>query len=280
MSNFLEALALEIRRQEKIYSTAEARIVSAPDGSLTIRKRKKKIDFYLNLEDRKSQIRKRKQINISTNQKLILQLTDKLIQQKRLLRSRINLVYLNKLYCKYQSTDLHHISAILGTTYQQALELRKQEIIHKLKNQPYPKAKFDPRFHVHETDQGELVRSKSEQIILNTLYPYNLIVHYEEEFLYKVPVDGLSRVFPDFTIILPNGDRIIWEHLGRLDDPEYCYRTALKLNLYQQNGYVIGDNLIITMDDHKGNISSSCILHAIQEHILPKMQSAEIPLGA
>ena len=278
MSNFLEQLTLEIKRQEKIYSTAESKLVSAPDGSLTIRNRKRKKDFYLNLEDRKSQPRKRKQININDNQKLILQLTDKLIQQKRLLRSKTNLLYLNKLYRKYQSTDLQHISANLGSTYQQALNIHRQEQINKQKQQPYPKAKFDPRFHVHETDQGELVRSKSEQIILNALYPYNLVVHYEEEFIYKYPVEGLNRVFPDFTIILPNGERIIWEHLGRLDNPEYCYRTALKLNLYQQNGYVLGENLIITMDDHKGNISSSCILHAIQEHILPKLQNTEIPL--
>ena len=278
MSDFLNQLELEIKRQEKLLSTAESKITSAPEGALSVRQRKKKTDYYLNIEDRKSQTRKRKQINISNNKNLVLQLTDKLIQQKILFRSKTNLFYLNKLYHKYQSTDLQHIIHLLGNAYQHVIELRKQALIRQFNEKPYSKQKFDPTSHVHETDCGELVRSKSEQIILNSLFAYNLVTHYEEEFMYKVPVEGVHRVFPDFTIILPNGKRIIWEHLGRLDDPEYCQRVAAKLNLYQQNGYVLGDNLIITMDDHKGNISSSLVLHAIQQHILPKLQEAELSM--
>jgi hypothetical protein len=142
----------------------------------------------------------------------------------------------------------------------------KQEYLEKLQLLDYPKAPFDPRFHVHETECGEFVRSKSEQIILNALtLCIEFVTHYEEEFLYSVGVDGLGRVYPDFTIILPNGKRIIWEHFGRLDDPNYCRRNALKLCLYQRNGYVLGDNLIITMDDNQGNISSALVAQAIQQ---------------
>ena len=58
--------------------------------------------------------------------------------------------------------------------------------------------------------------------------------------------------------------------LGPLGDPEYCKRNALKLCLYQRNGYVLGDNLIITMDDRNGNISSVLVAQAIQQ-ILAKL---------
>jgi hypothetical protein len=274
MSYFKEKLALEIRRQESIYNTAKSKLASSPEGALTVRQRKQMTSYYLNVESKDTTTRKRKQINITTDKKLILQLIDKFIQKKKLLISKTNLLYLKKLYRHYQSTDLQYIFTFLSPTYQQAITHYQTERIHQLQNKPYPKAPFDPRYHVHETICGEFVRSKSEQIILNTLSLYTLIIHYEEEYIYRIPVDGIGRVYPDFTIILPNGKRSIWEHLGRLDDPEYCYKTALKLNLYQQNGYVLGDNLILTMDDNKGNISSRIILDIIENHILPQVSAA------
>ena len=272
MNTFEKNLAFEIRYQEKKLRIAEERLPLSPPGSLSERRRKNKTDFYHNIEDKKSKTRRRRQLNISNNQKLILQLTDKLIQQKTLHRSRKNLFYLKKLQANYQPTSIEDVSVFLGTAYRDALSLRRMKLIEDMKKRPYPKAPFDPRYHIHETDSGELVRSKSEQIILNTLYAYPLVVHYEEEFLYKNGVPGINRCYPDFTIILPDGSRIIWEHLGRLDDPEYCRRVAIKLNLYQQNGYVIGKNLILTMDDDRGNISSALVIDAIEHYILPQME--------
>ena len=260
MHTFIKQLEVEIRRQEKYHTLAKRRIALAPEGSLLARKRKVKTDYYHVVEEKtkgKQPSRRRRQININHNQSLILQLTDKLIQQKVLRRSFQNLFYLKKLQQHYVPSDFN--------------EKQKQQYMEQWQKMPYPKAPYDPRFHIHETDSGELVRSKSEQIILNTLFAYPLVVHYEEEFLYKIGVPGITRCYPDFTIILPDGSRILWEQFGRLDDPEYCKRTAAKLNLYQQNGYVIGKNLIITMDDNKGNISSSLIIDAIEHYILPHL---------
>ena len=272
MNTFMKQLDLEIRRQEKYLATAKHRIALAPVGSLLARKRKKKTDYYHVTDEKKKgkePKRIRKQTNINPDQALILQLTDKLIQQRILRRSQNNLFHLRKLRNHYTPADFNSVLEGLSSSYNHVIEQQKKQKLEQWRNMPYPKASFDSRFHIHETDSGELVRSKSEQIILNTLYAYPLIVHYEEEFLYKVGVPGINRCFPDFTIILPDGSRIIWEHLGRLDDPGYCQRTAAKLNLYQQNGYVIGKNLIITMDDDKGNISSSLVIDAIEHYILP-----------
>lgn len=274
MHAFLSQIDLEIRRQEKYLSTAKHRLALAPKGALLARKRKKKTDYYHIVDEKKKEKesrRIRKQININHNQALILQLTDKLIQQRVLRRSRHNLFYLKKLFENYLPSDFNSVSSLLGPSYDHVVSQQKKQYLEQWRNMPYPKAPFDPRFHVHETDSGELVRSKSEQIILNTLCTYPFVVHYEEEFLYKNGVPGINRCYPDFTIILPDGSRILWEHLGRLDDPGYCQRTAAKLNLYQQNGYVIGKNLILTMDDDKGNISSALVIDAIEHYILPHM---------
>ncbi len=275
MHSFIRQLDLEIRRQEKYLATAKHRIALAPKGSLLARKRKQKTDYYHVVDEKKKgkeSKRIRKQININQNLALILQLTDKLIQQRILRKSQNNLFYLKKLHDKYMPADYNSISTQLGPSYSHVIMQQKKQYLEQWRNMPYPKAPFDSRYHIHETDSGEMVRSKSEQIIMNTLYTYPLVVHYEEEFLYKTGVPGINRCYPDFTIILPDGSRIIWEHLGRLDDPEYCRRTAVKLNLYQQNGYVIGKNLILTMDDDKGNISSALVIDAIEHYILPYME--------
>lgn len=271
MSAFVTQMKLEKERLEWQVANAAKKLDAAPEGSLTVRKRKRGTSYYRNIETRKGSERIRKQMNITGNPGLIQQLTEKILQKMILLRGQRNLHYLNKLLENYQPTEIHLVKSELGNQYQEAYEMLTGTYLEQLRRLDYPKASFDPRFHVHETDCGELVRSKSEQIILNALTPHNeFVTHYEEEFLYEVYVEGLGRVYPDFTIILPNGKRIIWEHFGRLDDPVYCKRNALKLCLYQRNGYVLGDNLIITMDDKNGNISSALVAQAINQ-ILAKL---------
>lgn len=271
MSPFVREMKLEKRRLEWQIANAVKRLDTAPEGSLSIRKRKKRNSYYRNSVTHRGSEKIEKQINITGNSGLIRRLTDKVIQKKILLRGQRNLFYLNKLLDHYHATEVSAIKMELGEQYQEAFRMLREEYLATLRKIDYPKAPFDSRYHIHETDCGELVRSKSEQIILNALTPHcEFIIHYEEELLYEVGVEGVGRVYPDFTIILPNGKRIIWEHWGRLDDPEYCKRNALKLCLYQRNGYVLGDNLIITMDDNNGNVSSLLIAQAI-EQILAKL---------
>lgn len=271
MSTFVTQMKLERKRLAWQISNAEKKLDIAPQGSLTIRKRKRGVSYYRNTTTRKNAELIRKQTNITGNTGLIRQLVEKVIQKKILSRACRNLIHLDRLIEEYQSTEMNQVKSELGDTYRDALELLKKEYLMRYRTTDYPKAPFDPRYHVHETDCGELVRSKSEQIILNALTPHSeFITHYEEELLYEIGIEGVGRVYPDFTIILPNGKRILWEHWGRLDDPEYCKRNALKLCLYQRNGYVLGDNLIITMDDRNGNISSVLVAQAIQQ-ILAKL---------
>ena len=271
MSVFVKQMQMEKKRLEAQVARAVKKLDSAPEGSLSIRKRKNGKTYYRNTAIYKNSGQRRKQTNITNDQGLIKRLTEKMIQKKILLRAQCNLIYLNKMLEHYRSTEIGEIKSELGPQYQDALGMIRNDYLDKLRNKDYPKAPFDSRYHIHETDCGEMVRSKSEQILLNTMTPYQeFIVHYEEEFLYTYGVEGLGRVYPDFTIILPNGKRIIWEHWGRLDDPKYCERNALKLCLYHKNGYVIGDNLIITTDDYQGNISSTVIRQAI-DHILSKI---------
>lgn len=68
---------------------------------------------------------------------------------------------------------------------------------------------------IHKTEKGHMVRSKSELVIANLLYREGITYDYEQL------LDGekvLGRLHPDFSFADAAGDRVIWEHLGMMDD--------------------------------------------------------------
>jgi len=70
--------------------------------------------------------------------------------------------------------------------------------------------------HVHKTANGEMVRSKSEIIVANTLRTLKIPYSYEKPLVMN---DGTERS-PDFTI-KHSGKTFYWEHLGMLDRSGY-----------------------------------------------------------
>jgi energy-coupling factor transporter ATP-binding protein EcfA2 len=86
---------------------------------------------------------------------------------------------------------------------------------------------------VHRTIRGELVRSKSEVIIANLLDSIGVPYSYEQPF---VGLDGTLR-YPDFTVEdAESGRRLLIEHLGMLDRPDYMSRWQKKLQWYKKMG--------------------------------------------
>jgi hypothetical protein len=86
---------------------------------------------------------------------------------------------------------------------------------------------------IHRTIGGLLVKSKSEVAVGNILHglvdSVGGTMAYERTFACN---DG-SWLSPDFTIDLPHGQRILWEHLGMLPDGEYDARWEEKLAKYR-----------------------------------------------
>jgi len=120
---------------------------------------------------------------------------------------------------------------------------------------------------IHRTLREELVRSKSEVIIVNMLHDRQIDYVYEKE----LHLGGESR-YPDFTIEDDDSGLVYyWEHCGMLHDPEYKARWELKLGWYKKHGIVPheeggGDRgtLIVTRDTPAGGISSQDIVKVIE----------------
>lgn len=86
--------------------------------------------------------------------------------------------------------------------------------------------------HVHRSANKELMRSKSEVIVANTLRSLGIEYSYEELLRTR---DGNVRE-PDFTIRRPGQPPIYWEHLGMLDLAGYRADWEAKRAWYERNG--------------------------------------------
>ena len=125
--------------------------------------------------------------------------------------------------------------------YLKKLEQYNRDLAKISKVQPLSKpSNYHSEHLIYETARGEKVRSKSEAIIADTLYKYGICYFYEPAF------NGWS-VLPDFYIRDNiSGRSIIWEHFGMTDETDYEQKCFQKIVFYAKNGFILGDNLIIT----------------------------------
>ena len=142
--------------------------------------------------------------------------------------------------------------------------------------QPYRKTKKYEENQKLTTDNGELVRSKSEVIIANLLKSNNVPYRYEFPLVIvrtdNGEVDDGSEDYcefhPDFYCLnVRTRQEFVWEHFGMMDDSEYAERAVEKLSLYSANGYFPGKNLIITMESKNSQIKSHEINRVIKEYL-------------
>lgn len=274
MNDFWDRLLTEIEREKRLIEKNSAYLARSPKGFLTVKQRAKFSSHYWAFYEGRYPDQIQRQVNINNNPGMIAQLTNKLIASDIVRYGKNNLPYLEKLAAHFKDLSPESILAQRPEKYQEAFSLLNKAQIETRMAAPYSKSIFNPEYHTHITDYGERVRSKSEQILANTFYAFGIPFHYEEEFVHEVK--GFRRTFPDFTILLPKKEFIIWEHLGLLSSRDYCNANAEKLHIYQQSGLTLGENLILTMDDSNGNLSSTIINKIIHNEILPRLQGIEI----
>lgn len=83
---------------------------------------------------------------------------------------------------------------------------------------------------IHETADGNHVRSKSEVIICNLLHSAQIDYRYEEKLYYG---NEGRHIEPDFTVNI-NGKTYYWEHLGMMNQEAYNSKWSRKIKVYQE----------------------------------------------
>ncbi len=111
-------------------------------------------------------------------------------------------------------------------------------------NGQHEKKEIDVKSAVYVTEKGDYVHSKSELIIANMLHKYGILYIYECG-LYL----GGRLVYPDFTLLDVKNRRLIyWEHFGMMSNPDYARKAVKKINDYEENGFVLGETLIVSFE--------------------------------
>jgi ankyrin repeat protein len=143
-------------------------------------------------------------------------------------------------------------------------KLHKVDPVRKLDGK---KQSFRSEGLVHMTLSGDLVRSKSEVIVADALYYRSIPFGYEIPFFGQ---NGKRFKIPDFTIKLPSGTTVVWEHLGMLDQERYRRNWDKKRLWYTLNG-LDHSNLYVTEDNQSSGINSHEIA-AVADRILERFR--------
>jgi len=144
------------------------------------------------------------------------------------------------------------------------ITLTNEQFIQEWKKVTWQGLPFKEKQPAFTTANGELVRSKSEEIIADTLKRMRIPYRYE----YPLDLKDGRTLYPDFTCLnIHNRKEFYWEHFGMLDDPDYLERTIQKLKLYNEKGIIPGKNLIITIESKTNPINLRQIETPIREFL-------------
>lgn len=161
-------------------------------------------------------------------------------------------------YMPWDYSSMYDFYQFLAAVYQDLTPARQELVspyvmtdemyIQAWLDSPYIGKPFHPNDLMIETRNGERVRSKSEKLIADKLLEMGLPYRYE----FPLFTQKLGTLYPDFTLLdIRNRQNVIHEHFGRMQDENYCNRTLTKIEIYEQEGWHLGDGFLFTMESDK-----------------------------
>lgn len=218
-----------------------------PKGSLARARREDKTFFQRDYVENN----KRKRQTISKDRQMFNDMARKvyLEEYKKVLEADIKLI--SSIKSKYVAPTATNILKLLKPKYE---EIPREMFfndysVNKWENQTYEQSTYKEDEKKHMTSKGLRVRSKSEMLIAERLYFYQVPFRYEE-----VLHIGAKTYIPDFTIMSKNGKIKYWEHCGLPNDKLYIFKFKEKLYDYESVGIVPWKNLIVTYEEEGFNL--------------------------
>ena len=273
MRNFKEKLEADVMLQKKLLRQDMMRLHNTEEEYLTYSNGR----FYRNSYFNGKRISK----YISSEEKRLLgYLLRRGMYKKRIKIIQNNLHYEELLLKHYQPYDQDSILEKMSSAYKvgfESAELMKEDEKNNAEGTYKKYSYFDADISGwHTTVRGEKRRSKSEVIISNLLDAYKVNYEYEKPLYWDDDVSYNAqsiayqnklphKILPDFTIMLPEGRNIYWEHLGLLADDDYRKKWSDKQLFYFLQGINQGERLIVTCDDADGNFDSSIASEIIEK---------------
>ena len=248
----MEAVMKEIERRiselQKMIRKAERDLADLPEGSLRVSNCREGVKYYHRLDGRENSGRYIRKKDIGLAEKL----AQKDYLQKALHSAESEKELLKKVQFELQKQDMdikvegvYHNLSVHRQLLVCPIALTDEEFVKRWQEQEYDRKPFSDDYPEYYTNRGERVRSKSEIIIANLLDKLGIPYHYEK----PVELDGYGTIYPDFTILRTDDRKELFlEHLGMMDDPEYCRHALERVALYEKNGFFIGDTLLFSYE--------------------------------
>lgn len=268
MNKILETLQEELEQLRGILSRTSERLKSVPDGKLEISKENNHTVYRQSFPRKNGEKRKQRIYLSNKEEALIRALVQKSFDEKVFQAASKQEHAISSFLNTYDPDALRNIYANLSPE-RKAIVIadildNKTVIENWLSVQYSPNMDPEPSGEFF-TSRNEHVRSKSELIIANTLFQREIPYRYEPPL--KI-IPGKKNWHPDFQVMNPNTLRVyIWEHLGMMDDPDYCNKNIEKIHAYQKAGIFPGDNLIITMETSTKPLSTKEIKLIIEQYL-------------
>lgn len=232
----------ELKRLIKLERTMQLDRKWLPDGSLV--KREDRIYRVVRHEGKQLQLRINE--NTADGKKLIHELKHRRYVKAAIPVLKEQIQLLTKYLRKSDVYDPVKIQESLGEQYQ-GMEGLPIFLEGDVDPESWRLQKAETMYEnglIHLSEGGLKTRSKAESMIATCLEKSGLKFHYEPRVDLK---DGIAR--PDFEVMLEQKRKIVyWEHLGKIEDPEYVMKNLKKLQDYAENGIYLGINLVITYE--------------------------------
>lgn len=250
----------------RILKQIDKELEHMPEGHLKIQKRLENVYYYQMIQEngktKKYYIEKR-------NAELIKKLACKHYYMKVQTKLKKEWEALKKFLNNYDekiADDIYDQMPVEKKELIQPLRMTAGEVLRKWENERYEANQNYPENLIYKTDQGEMVRSKSELILANMLNQNRKYLLYKyERPLELMQGDKIQVVYPDFTILnIQTGKITYWEHAGRMDDPKYANQFVYKVNSYMSNGIMPGRDLIFTYETMSNPLNMQNALKLIE----------------
>ena len=177
----------------------------------------------------------------------------------------ITLQILLKKYDRGTVEDIYENLASARRSLVEPVIIPDEEFVRTWLEKPYERGVFEEGDPELLTSRGLRVRSKSEIIIAEKYDEYNIPYKYE----CPLYLEGFGNARPDFTVLNIRYRRIKYhEHLGKMDDPAYAERNIKKIKAYEDNGFILGRDLIVTFETKNNPINPIDIERVIKNHFL------------
>lgn len=231
----------ELKRIEK---QKEALLKKTPEGKIHVIKTKGSLQFYLrtNPKDKSgAYIHKKEEPTI---RRFLQKSYDEKIY--KLIKCEIKSIESFLKHSKYYNLKIQRVYSDSPSeikSYLNPIDLSNEDYVAYWRSLPFASNPMPITVTEYETDNGEIVRSKSELNIANALFKAGIPYKYECRLL----LSNGKAFYPDFTLLdVASRGELYWEHRGMMDDIEYVKNAVKKTKEYNRSGIITGHNLIIT----------------------------------